>query len=680
LIITKVILQDYGVYRGRNEFDFACTETRPVVLIGGTNGAGKTTLFESITLCLYGRSTMGKRITQKAYERFLARKIHRYLKSATAADHASITVQFMFFHNGREFEYRVVRSWKMEDGSMSEQLDVTKRRSDQDDFRPLDTVEKSHWQSFIEDLIPRGIVSLFFFDGEKIVEIARDGTEDAMIKESFKSLLGIELVEQLNVDLQVNLTRNLTGGSKSLRQDFDKYKAERDEAESGIDRLKTRLAQKQTEMDSLRTEMDVLEGKISRIGGKFSSSRDTDKAKLAEIKSLHEATKRGIVEMCSGVLPFSIMPAEMQRLSEQIQKDESIQQQRVGRRLLESKLKKITAELRTERFWNDAGLDGAVKDKVASAMTEMLGAELTSEPQEEPVFDFSAKQASRIEDIIMRAETVAVQALNDYVTRLDQMTEDMAKIETSIASAPSDDEIGSLISKIREMDSQAGTLRAEMNHIEEKISSNMSLRQHLDVKLRDILSQIYSNEKAEGRVKLTQDVQAVLEEFIEKLRVKKIHLLERYLLDATGTLMRKKNLIKRVKVDPDTFEVTLFRENDDPLPKDLLSEGEKQMFAMAVLWALAKTSGRPLPFMIDTPLARLDEEHRTNIVEKFLPAASHQILVFSTDKEIENRDYQRLGPYLARSYAMEYLDGEGATKKHDGYFWNTEGEKIVAVQ
>ena len=155
MIVTKVILQDYGVYRGRNEFDFTCTEKKPIVLIGGTNGAGKTTLFESIMLCLYGISTMGKRSTKKAYNKFLTQKIHRYLKSATPADHASITVQFKFFHNGRETEYKVERSWRKEDGVVDEQLIVKKRGQDQNDFGTLDAIEKSYWQSFIEDLIER---------------------------------------------------------------------------------------------------------------------------------------------------------------------------------------------------------------------------------------------------------------------------------------------------------------------------------------------------------------------------------------------------------------------------------------------------------------------------------------------------------------------------------------------
>lgn len=681
MIVTKVILQDYGVYRGRNEFDLTCTEKKPIVLIGGTNGAGKTTLFESIMLCLYGISTIGKRSTKKAYDKFLTRKIHRYLKSATPADHASITVQFKFFHNRRETEYRVERSWRKEDGVVDEQLTVKKRGPDQNDFGPLEAIEKSYWQSFIEDLIPKGIVKLFFFDGEKIVGIAREGTEDITIKESFKSLLGLEIVEQLRADLQVNLTRNLTGGSKSLQQDFEKYKAEKDESMHNTERLGEKLAQKQSEMDSLRVEIGSMEARISKIGGKFASGRDAAKGKLAAKKIIYDNVLQRITELCSGVLPFAIIPADLERLLEQIQIDESIQQQRMGQKLLDSKFKKITARIRTQKFWNGADLDAGGRDRVVSMMSDLLEEErMLSGPRNKPVFGFSTLQASRITGIIQQANTTALQSLKKDIEKIIDIGETISQLETSIANAPSDDEIGSLVSEIGKMHSQAGALQTEMDHIEERISSNISLRRHLDAKLRDIVSQIYKNEKSEQHVKLTQNVQNVLEEFVEKLRDRKIHLLEKYLLESTKTLMHKKNLIGRVRVNPDTFEVTLFRKNNDPLPKDLLSEGEKQMFAMAILWALARTSGRPLPFMIDTPLARLDEGHRASIVEKFLPVASHQILIFSTDKEIEYEDSRKLEPYVARSYAMEYIENEGTTKKHDGYFWNKDGKRIVAVQ
>jgi DNA sulfur modification protein DndD len=143
--------------------------------------------------------------------------------------------------------------------------------------------------------------------------------------------------------------------------------------------------------------------------------------------------------------------------------------------------------------------------------------------------------------------------------------------------------------------------------------------------------------------------------------------------------MHKKDFIQKVSVDKDSFEVTLYRQNDDPFPKDLLSKGEKQMFATAILWALAKTSGKALPFLIDTPLARLDEGHRVNLIEKFFPLASHQVAIFSTDTEITFEHYKKLKPYLNRSYAMEFVPEEGQTQKHSGYFWNEKGEKVVAI-
>lgn len=681
MIVTRIILQDYGVYRGKNEFDLACTPQKPIVLIGGTNGAGKTTLFESMTLCLYGISALGRRVSKKEYRKFLSRKIHRYAKGLTPADHSSITVQFKFFHNGKVAEYRVERSWKREDGTIEEVLNVKKRASDENQFIPLEDIEKSHWQSFIEDLIPKGIVNLFFFDGEKIVQIAKKGTEDIAIKESFRSLLGIELVEQLRTDLRVNLTRNLTKKSDSLRQDYDRHEKEKDEAARSISNLTEKVTGLKNDMYHLDQKIEVLESRISSIGGKFASGRDAAKEKLAAKKAVYEHALQGMTELCSGVLPFAMIPDDLRRLSKQIKSDESMQQQLAGSKLVDSKLNQISSKIKTRQFWKESGLDRRDVDAAVSAISAMLRKEKTRFKKiSDPVFDFSASQASRIMSIIEESNTDAISALRKHTEALIAVGEEINRLEVSIESAPRDDEINSLVSDIGKFQSQRGEISERISHMEEKISANMSMKRHLDNQMRDIASKIYDNEKSETRVELTRKIQKALEEFTEKLRIKKIRLLEGYVLDYLKLLMHKKCLVNKVRVNPDTFEITLFRENGSVLPKDLLSEGEKQMFAMSVLWSLAKTSGRPLPFVIDTPLARLDGGHRTNIVAKFLPKASHQILIFSTDKEIEYGDYKKLKPHLMRSYAMEYVESKGATKKHDGYFWNERGRRVVAVQ
>ena len=162
--LTKVTLKNYGVYRDKVEFDLTTTPEKPVILIGGTNGAGKTTLFESILIGFYGQSYFNKKTTRKEYEKFLGNKVHRYLGTTAAADSTSIVVDFKFHHNGEIDDYTVDRTWFDNDGRFTEELKIKKNN------KRLDSVEESQWQSFIEELIPKGIAKLFFFDGEKIVK------------------------------------------------------------------------------------------------------------------------------------------------------------------------------------------------------------------------------------------------------------------------------------------------------------------------------------------------------------------------------------------------------------------------------------------------------------------------------------------------------------------------------
>ena len=131
----------------------------------------------------------------------------------------------------------------------------------------------------------------------------------------------------------------------------------------------------------------------------------------------------------------------------------------------------------------------------------------------------------------------------------------------------------------------------------------------------------------------------------------------------------------KVSIDKETFEVKLFKGDDDEITKDMLSKGELQMYATAIVWGLAKTSGRPLPFIIDTPLARLDEEHRSSLVQEFYPER-HQTIILSTDSEINYEYYKKLQPYISNSYVIQYDSREGKTVIQNGYFFNSKGEKI----
>ena len=128
-------------------------------------------------------------------------------------------------------------------------------------------------------------------------------------------------------------------------------------------------------------------------------------------------------------------------------------------------------------------------------------------------------------------------------------------------------------------------------------------------------------------------------------------------------------MIARVAIDPQSCEVTLFDGQEQSINKGSLSSGELEIYAISMLWALARTSGQKLPFIIDTPLARLDSEHRDNLITQFFPHASHQVMIFSTNTEVDRQYFDQLKPNLAKAFSLEYDQTAKMTIKKEGYFW-----------
>ena len=669
--LTKVTLKNYGVYRDKTEFDFTTTSDKPVVLVGGTNGAGKTTLFESILVGFYGISFLGKKTTKKEYNKFLANKIHRFLGSTASADSTSIIIDFKYFHNGDVDDYTVDRTWRNEDGRIIEELKIKK------DNKRLDSVEESQWQSFIEELIPRGVAKLFFFDGEKIVKMAEEENEDIEIKSSFDSLLGLDIVEQLHSDLKVHIMRNMKDDAKTIQIQHDQHLKERDEILDDISRYEAKLGAKNTETDELGREINTIEAQVSKIGGGFASKRGELKTKKASLQMKKISLESDLRTVISGPTPLGLIPQLIKSLKSQIVKDEKILKQEIRQEILHEKESELSKLLKSKKLWNEIDTDSQSKEKLIEDILSVFESEQKSKTSS--MFNLSPLDYANILTLFDNLKTKYLQNLKKLSDEYRDVNDKLQKIDTSLVNAPNDDELGPLISKLNSLHEEQGVLKTEAGHLEQQISSKNSYLKMLNFKLRNILADKYKDKNAGVQAELATKVQKVLDEYVEKLKIKKLELLEKYLLEEIQRLMHKENLVTKVSVDKDTFEIKLFDKDGNQSPKDLLSKGEKQMYATAVLLALAKTSGKPLPFMIDTPLARLDVGHRDNLIKKFFPYASHQVVIFSTDSEIDQKYYLQMKPYLSRSYAMEYLPGEGKTHQHLSYFWNDKGEKIVAV-
>ena len=665
MLFSKIILENYGVYKDRQVFDFGSSSEKPIILCGGTNGAGKTTLFNSIMLCLYGQDSFEKRTTKKDYEEFLKRKIHRYLGSKTVADFAAITIEFEYYHQGKVENYSVTRLWKNDDGKIIEKFSIKKNGE------KLDSIDESQWHQFIRELLPRGVARLFFFDGEKIVKIAKEGNEDIEIKSSFDMLLGLDLVEQLKSDLEINLMRNMKGGAKEIQEKKDELDAELAELEKNISELKIKRERKTDELSEIQKIIAEYEEKISRLGGGYAAQRHELQQKESVLKEKTANIEENIREICLDALPFTMIPKQLEELVKQINQDQEITKNQFEKQSLEENLSQVSKEINEDKFWNDFKADSNLKKEISSKIEELFQEKISSKLSEiqNPVIDLSPNDTAKILDTIKNIDNVLLSKLENHTIEYNKITEELQKIETALNNAPNDDEIGPLIAKLNSEHEKIGVIKTEFDHLDQKIHGQTSLIGLKKSALRQIVDEKYKQKASETNLQVTRDVQKVLDLYSTKLREKKLQLLEQYLIEAIQVLIHKDDFIEKVAIDEKTFGMTLYRKNSQEMLKDELSEGEKQMFATAVLWALAKTSGRPLPFMIDTPLARLDVEHRGKLVETFFPSASHQVVIFSTDAEIDEKYYAQLKPFISKSYLMKYDSGSGSAKVEEGFFW-----------
>ena len=159
--------------------------------------------------------------------------------------------------------------------------------------------------------------------------------------------------------------------------------------------------------------------------------------------------------------------------------------------------------------------------------------------------------------------------------------------------------------------------------------------------------------------------------FLQRATESKMERLAEYITESFRFLLRKKALVQRVIIDPVTFEIHLEDAAQQRISKQQLSEGEKQIFAISVLWGLSRASARPLPAVIDTPMGRLDSEHRNALLQRYFPNASHQVVILSTDTEIEETAFEKLQPSMARAFHLDYNDRSKSTSAREGYFWET---------
>ncbi|MDE0039075.1 MAG: DNA sulfur modification protein DndD [Gammaproteobacteria bacterium] len=653
MILERLTLSEFRAYRGRHVIELSprvrYRAERPIILFGGLNGAGKTTLMLAIKLALYGRHALGMGTSKSAYDLFLRESVHASSALMIRSDEAFVEIDFVYGKLGDRSHYTVRRSWSTGGRRVQEELSVLQ------DGQPL-SLSAQACQGFLNELVPIGVSELFFFDGEKIAELAEDETGRAL-RDAIQQLLGLHLVERLRGDLRVYMLRQSANGTQHDASDeLDRIHADYEDSLRGIDTEQEELARAQEHLGTLHAEHDRLDLRLSERGGDWGVSRESWRAKAAELTDALETTERELRDELAGIYPLGL-----------------------AREALVPAFEAAAASLgtRTQADANDllasfaTTLKGELGGSAGETIDRLLDAALRPVQSPETRLDVSHRALGRMEQAIRHAIPESEARVERLLRNIETTQGELDVVTLRMEQAPDEAALADDVAKLAELAKETHEAAVDVAVRKRELKTRYRLAIDKARMLRDRHTARSAQEEIAQPLEYAERSRRLLKDFRCAKAQRTIAELEYEFGTAFQELARKDDLLANARIDPLNFTVKLLNREGRELRKAQLSAGEKQIYAIAMLDALARTSGRRLPVVIDTPLGRLDSQHRSNLVTSYFPRASHQVILLSTDVEVDESFYKTLSPCVSHAFEIRYDKAEQASSLHEGYFWRS---------
>jgi DNA sulfur modification protein DndD len=675
--INQLSITNLGVYRGLNTFDLS-PQNGNIVLFGGKNGAGKTTLLNSLRLCFYSEKAFPNKKSKTEYLTHIDNLIHKNKIGNVKISKASVEVIFEFSQAGVRNTFTIIRSW-VRTKSKEKILEQLLLKKNGIVFSEL---PEASWQSFVEDLIPLHLFNLFFFDGENINNLILESMNSSEFKTEIKKMLGLETIQKLHEDLQTYLRQQLKEKSSVTdNANLEKCGKIRDSIEKEIQVQMQEKSKIQSSLGYFSGEVERLENKISKESNGYALEWAKIQSELRHAEAQKIEIKSQIIELSETPLPFSFIPELLSQLKDQLDKETQWQQWNYSQSILSEFIENVNQELSSEGFWSDILLlnpDG--KNKLQSKLSLKFN-DLTSTPKNisdiDQIHGFSESEKNQLFQWFSLATSTLPEKSKQLTSKYVTVSQQIKQFSRSIENIPSDDIIRPFINERNQNLIRIGELKAEGQITENNLNR---LRFEYSTAQRDLenaYKHIQDETKLNLRVQQINTAIIALEEFNTIQTQRKLRALEELFIKRLIELNRKNDLIKTVHFDERSLSITLVGSQDDVIPLDSLSAGEQQIFAIALLWALRQLSGQPFPVVIDTPLGRLDREHRDKLINQYFPNVSHQVLLFSTDTEVNQKYFNDLKPNISHSYHLSYDSDYGGTIPEKGYFRDMEADNAI---
>jgi len=655
VILRELVLENFGPYRGRQVIDLSPDseqQLRPIILFGGMNGGGKTTLMDAIRLAFYGKRAQCSTRGNLSYPDFLAQAVNRHGEGQTR-----IELAFEEILNNQLVIFRITRTWQK--GDHQDTLSILV-----DDWP--DRALTNTWDEYIENLLPLGISNLFLFDGEQVKELAELDVPPPQVREAIQSLLGLELAEKLGEDLDVLVNRKRKQlANQTTLSNIEAIESKLNQQKAELETAKAQQAQLQQKLDRAHESYHLARENFLSQGGKIASQQAQLQRQINDLKQSEETETQTLRDMAADILPLALITPLLTAAKQQGEQELEYQQALMTHEVIKNRDHALLDYL------NQLDISATERDQIwAFLQQQNQDIEEKLNPETPPYLHTEQNTLNFLNTVLDHRLPNQLKELKHQQQKLQDIKIELDNSDRELANAASPEVYQQLEQKVEQAQDELAQAKTDYEagqrycqELEDQIKATQK-------ELEQYSQQAIDQQNNEHIIESAAKVQETLEQFKQKLSLKKLNKLEIEVTECFRYLLHKSDLVHRVSIDTQNFRLSLFDTQGQPIPKHRLSAGEKQLLAIAFLWGLARVSHRQLPIAIDTPLGRLDSSHRHNLVERYFPSASHQVILLSTDTEIGKLEYEQLQHQgaIAQEYQLKYDEQVGETQVKIGYF------------
>ena len=687
MYISQIILRDWKAYETA-VFDFpAPTQEKNLVLIGAPNGYGKTSLFEAIVLGMFGQDGLSLIASSPlsgtdegrlntSYKKFLEKSLHKVAKER---GRTSCSVKLIFVEdNGETLE--IQRIWHFNDEGIyrpqDEEVQIfegsTRKAIGPDKYSSEDRTE---WFSkyITEKLLPFTLAHFFMFDGEQVSLLA-EREKSVQVRSGIEGLLGIPMLKQLADDLRKYAEHRRRETPNVSDKTIKKLEDERHQLESDYEKKTKRRDEIEPARASLKKKQTILIKELASYGAGSQALLQEQYEQIKKYEQTIERDQEKLEELMLKELALALSGTRLRQSSKERLSSEDILERwengkNQGDQNLENFIDAVNSGIQDINPKLDDEQCASILKNVRNAWTKLWypppencakeylhsylnrNERLKAIEQLEELDQLSSREITELLANLSRSESDLMH-LKDEVRRIENVAPEVDKKR---------EELNEINTEIEGFDKEIGALDREIESLDGQINSKHQ-------ELARMSSKIDQAAPSTRRATQAEQVALMIKDIVSKAVPSQINAIADAMTKAHRLMVHKKDLVERIDIDEDC-NVRLLDANGEDLREYDLSAGEKQIFTQALISAISSVSGRGFPMIVDTPLGRLDVEHRKGVL-KHLAQKKHQVILLSTNTEVVGEYLQGIDSNVQKKYLIEFeqIGNIGQSSVRPGYF------------